>query len=79
MANTFKFGRVKPSTRSDSIIIPPGVNKYGYRVNINHPLVRPIYEEWKRERHIMIPSDAERHHFEIYIQLLIDHGKLPKK
>lgn len=59
-----------------SIILPPGSNPWGYRVNINHPVIRPIYEKWKRDRHITIPSAAERHHFEIYIQLLIDHGQI---
>ena len=74
-----RFREVKPSAPNNRIIIPPGVNKYGYRINVNHPLVRPIYDKWRAERHITIPSDAERHHFEIYIQILIDHGELPKK
>ncbi len=69
----------KMPSRNNSIRIPPGVNSYGYHININHPQIRPIYEEWKKERHITIPSDTERHHFEIYIQLLIDHGKLKAK
>lgn len=45
-------------------------NPQGYRVNINHPTVRPLYERYKRWRHIpgWCPlSDTERREFENYI------------
>ena len=41
-------------------------NRYGYRVNVNHPAVRPLYERFKNKRHIKAgpPTDAERAEFE---------------
>ena len=45
-------------------------NPWGYRVNINHPAVRPLYKRYKRWRHIpdWCPlSDEERQEFESYV------------
>lgn len=45
-------------------------NPYGYRVNINHPLIRPLYErykKWKKIPHGAALSDEERFEFEKYI------------
>lgn len=47
---------------NDSIYAPQ--NKYGYRININHPKIKPIYERYKFKNHIMIMSDSERFEFE---------------
>ena len=32
-------------TPSDSIYAKP--NKYGYKINVNHPLIQPMYERYK--------------------------------
>lgn len=50
---------------NDSIFISP--NKYGYKVNINHPQIRPIYERYKRKIGCWILSDKERLDFEAFI------------
>lgn len=42
-------------------------NKYGYKVNINHPKIRPIYERYKRKIGCQILSDRERLEFEAFI------------
>ena len=39
-------------------------NKYGYKVNINHPSVRPLYERYKELVGEFILSDAQRFDFE---------------
>lgn len=39
-------------------------NKYGYRVNVNHPDVRPYYDHYKRKTGAIILSDSERMRFE---------------
>lgn len=52
----------------DGVIMPP--NKYGYRVNIAHPAVAPLYERFRRWKGIprnFPMSDAERLEFESYI------------
>lgn len=55
--------------KNDDIILPP--NKYGYRVNINHPLIRPHYERYKHKIGEKILSDAQRLEFEQIILNLI--------
>lgn len=52
----------------EGVIMPP--NKYGYRVNIAHPAVAPLYERfkaWKNIPRCQPMSDAERLEFESYI------------
>lgn len=52
----------------DSIYAPD--NKYGYKVNITHPKIKPLYYRYKKWRGIAewCPlSDAERLEFENYI------------
>ena len=39
-------------------------NPYGYKLNINHPLIRPHYERFKRKCNTPILSDAQRFEFE---------------
>ena len=39
-------------------------NHYGYRLNINHPLIRPHYERFKVKCNTPILSDAQRFEFE---------------
>lgn len=66
-----KLGSLKE--KDDSIILPP--NKYGYRVNINHPKIRPLYEHFKRKKNAIILSNAERFEFEMIILNLIERRK----
>ena len=47
---------------NESIFAPE--NKYGYRININNPQVRPLYEAYKKKIQAIILSDRERFEFE---------------
>ena len=67
-----KLGALKE--KDDSIILPP--NKYGYRVNINHPTIKPYYEKFKHKRKAIILSDKERFAFELLIHQLIQDGRI---
>lgn len=51
-------------------------NKYGYRINISHPKIRPIYDRYLKQIGEPIPSDAQRHQFESMIMRLIASGQL---
>ncbi len=53
---------------NESIYAPP--NNCGYKININHPEIRPVYEAYKRKYGIIIMSDHERIMFE---SRLINH------
>lgn len=58
------YNQYKPNT---SIYCPK--NKYGYKLNINHPSIKPLYERFKKWKGIGINiplSDAERFEFESY-------------
>lgn len=66
-----KLGSLKK--KDDSIILPP--NKYGYRVNINHPKIRPLYERFKNKKCEIILSDKQRFEFEMIIMNLIERRK----
>lgn len=39
-------------------------NPYGYILNVNHPLIRLMYERYKNSIGEIILSDAQRHRFE---------------
>ena len=60
--------------QNDSIFAAP--NKYGYKININHPIIRPLYEKCKSKLNIMIMSDQQRHDFEKIILKKIEKGEL---
>lgn len=49
---------------NDSIFITGEGNKYGYKVNVNHPQIQPLYEQFKKELKTPILSDRERFQFE---------------
>ena len=53
------------TTQNDSIFALP--NKYGYKININHPQIKPLYERYKSSIKAKILSDAERFDFERHI------------
>lgn len=53
-------------------------NPYGFRVNVNNPLVRPYYERYKRAHRLpdwCPTSDDERRDFEAYF---LGEKKKPK-
>lgn len=57
--------------KDDSIFIFG--NKYGYKVNISHPEIKPLYECYKRKIGCNILSDNERFQFEsIIIQMYVN-------
>lgn len=44
-------------------------NPWGYKLNINHPDIKPFYERFLRWKGIKgAPSDKERHEFEAYME-----------
>lgn len=49
-------------TDDSSIYAKP--NSSGYKLNINHPLISPHYERFKRKCNTPILSDEERFEFE---------------
>ena len=48
----------------DDSTIYANPNPYGYKLNINHPLIRPHYERFKVKCNTPILSDKERFEFE---------------
>lgn len=56
-------------TVNDTIYAPD--NKYGYKININHPKIRPLYERYKEKLNASILSDRERYNFESIIFTMI--------
>lgn len=58
---------------NQSIYNPP--NKYGYRININHPKIRPIYDAYKKKVGALILSDEERFEFERIIFKMIERTR----
>ena len=61
------------TVQNDSIYALP--NKYCYRININHPQIKPMYERYKQKKGAIILSDSERFQFEELIFRLIEKGK----
>ena len=53
-------------------------NKYGYRININHPKIKPLYESFKKKKNAIILSDEERFEFENIIFKMIERKKNDK-
>ncbi len=53
------------NNKNERMFLP--ANKYGYTININHPKIRPLYEQFKREVGCNILSDNERRRFEMEI------------
>lgn len=55
---------------NDSIYAEP--NKYGYKINVNHPKIRPLYERFKEKLGERILSDTQRFTFEMLIFQMIE-------
>ena len=50
-------------------------NSYGYKININHPDIKPMYDMYKQHIGEKILSDAQRHHFESLIFDMIEKNR----
>lgn len=50
-------------------------NKYGYKINVNHPDIRPFYEAYKQKIGAIILSDEERFTFENAVFKLLEKKK----
>ncbi|MCM1227543.1 MAG: hypothetical protein NC320_09000 [Clostridium sp.] len=50
-------------------------NKYGYKINVNHQRIRPLYEAYKKKLGAIILSDKERFHFEYIIFQMIERKR----
>lgn len=59
-----------------SIYAPP--NKYGYKIAINNPRIKPLYEAYKKKIGAIILSDKERLEFEKIIFKMIERNKNAK-
>ena len=70
--DTERLGAQK--NKSESIYAPQ--NKYGYKININHPNIRPLYDKFKRSIGAIILSDTERLRFEALITGMIERRQL---
>ena len=62
---------------NNSLIYAPQ-NKYGYKININHPKINPLYEAFKKKKKAIILSDEERFEFENIIFKMIERKKNDK-
>ena len=51
-------------------------NPYGYKINVNHPKIRPLYERYKEKVGERILSDRQRRHFELIIFEMIERRKV---
>ena len=60
-------------TDNKSIYAP--TNKYGYKININHEKIKPLYERLKAKKKALILSDDERFEFEAIIFKMIEKAK----
>ena len=62
-------------SEDDPIFIPEEKRRYGYRINVNHPRIRPLFAAYHRK--IGVPenihlSGAQRHHFEMAVIKLLE-------
>ncbi len=61
--------------KSDNNSVYAPENKYGYKINVNHPKIKPLYDEYKKRVRAIILSDKERFEFEGLIMKTIAKGK----
>jgi len=53
-------------------------DKHGYRYNVNHPLIRELYEKYKNKKEIPLwcpLSDRQRQEFEILVDCWFEKNK----
>lgn len=65
--------RMAKSNKNDSIFNRE--NPYGYKININHPKIRPFYDVFKQKYKLKILSDKERFAFEAAIFQMLERKK----
>ena len=63
------------SCKNDNSSIFNSNNKYGYKININHPDVKEKYELFKKKKKAIILSDEERFEFEAIIIKMIERKR----
>lgn len=61
--------KMAQTVKNDSIYAKP--NPYGYRFNVNHPRILPLYEKYKDKAGERILSDKQRLHFESLVERTI--------
>lgn len=66
-------GRIAGLNPNDSIYAKE--NKYGYKLNVNHPKIRPLYERFKEKANAVILSDKQRFYFESLVFQMIQKEK----
>lgn len=66
-------GRIARLNPNDSIYAKE--NKYGYKINVNHPKIRPLYERFKEKANAVILSDKQRFYFEYLVFQMIQKEK----
>ena len=68
--SAMRMASVPQLTEQDSIFIPEEKRRWGYRINVNHPKILPLYEAYHRKighpMHVHL-SGAQRHHFEMAV------------
>ena len=62
--------KMAETEKNDSIFAKP--NQYGYKININHPSIRPMYDRYKDKLGERILSNAQRLDFEKLIYKLLE-------
>lgn len=65
--------KLAAAEKHNSIYAKP--NKYGYKIAINHPKIKPLYERYKDKLGERILSDAQRFQFELMIFQAIERKK----
>jgi len=61
--------------KNDNSSIFNSNNKYGYKININHPDIKEKYELFKKKKKAIILSDEERFEFEAIIFKMIERKR----
>lgn len=67
--------KLAETSQEQDVSIYAEYNKYAYKVNINHPDVRPLYERYKEKVGEQILSDKQRHDFEQLFFRMIEKKK----
>lgn len=70
MDQAMEAARITPN---DSIYAKQ--NKYGYKINVNHPQIQPLYERYKEHIGEKKLSDRQRLNFECLIYQMIERKK----
>lgn len=66
-----KIAKTASVSENASIYTDPCPNKYGYKININHPRILPLYKAYQKHVGERILSDRQRLHFESVVLRMI--------